>query len=120
MRGRPSRALAGALLLFLAATVAATWPLTARIESGILDIWDAKLNAWIFHWDWYQSFRDPLQLFHANIFHPARWTLAFSENLYGAALFGFPLFWAGASPLLVYNALFLLGMFLSAMAGWAL
>ncbi|HEY7864268.1 MAG TPA: hypothetical protein VIE39_11435, partial [Thermoanaerobaculia bacterium] len=120
MRGRPSPALAGALLLFLAATVAATWPLTARIDSGILDLWDAKLNAWIFHWDWHQTFHDPLRLFHANIFHPARWTLAFSENLYGAAVFGFPMFWAGASPLLVYNTLFLLGMFLSAVAGWAL
>ena len=88
--------------------------------SGLGDLWDAKLNAWIFHWDYHQTFHDPLRLFHANIFHPARYALAFSENLWGAAVFGFPLFAAGASTLFVYNFLFLLGMFLSALAAWAL
>ncbi|HEV8231621.1 MAG TPA: hypothetical protein VGQ75_04685, partial [Thermoanaerobaculia bacterium] len=88
--------------------------------SGLGDLWDAKLNAWIFHWDYHQTFRDPLHLFDGNIFYPARYALAFSENLWGAALFGFPLFAAGASTLFVYNFLFLLGMFLSALAAWAL
>ena len=40
--------------------------------------------------------------------------------MWGAAVFGFPLYAAGASPLFVYNFLFLLGMFLSALAAWAL
>jgi hypothetical protein len=88
--------------------------------SGLGDLWDAKLTAWFFHWDYHQTFRDPLHLFDANIFHPARYALAFSENLFGAAVFGFPLFASGASTLFVYNFLFLLGMFLSAMGGWAL
>lgn len=35
-------------------------------------------------------------------------------------MFGFPLFAAGASTLFVYNFLFLLGMFLSAVGAWAL
>ena len=62
------------------------------------DLFDDKLNAWIFHWDFHQFFRDPLRLFDANIFFPARYTLAFSENIFGAAPFGFPPFaaaWAG-------------------------
>jgi hypothetical protein len=109
-----------AAAVFLAATVLLTWPQTVRMGSGLGDLWDAKLNAWIFHWDYHQTFHDPLHLFHANIFHPARYALAFSENLWGAALFGFPLFASGASTLFVYNFLFLLGMFLSAMAAWAL
>ena len=46
--------------------------------------------------------------------------LAFSENLYGVAVFGFPLLAAGASALVNYNVLLLLGMFLSALAAWAL
>ena len=92
----------------------------ARLSDGLGDVWDAKLNAWIFHWDYHQTFRDPLRLFHANIFHPARYALAFSENLWGAAVFGFPLFAAGASTLFVYNFLFLLGMFFSALAAWEL
>ena len=84
------------------------------------DLWDAKLNAWILNWDFHQTFHDPLHLFDANIFFPATYALAFSENLYGASLFGFPLYAAGASALFVYNVLFLLGMWLSAMAAWAL
>jgi hypothetical protein len=78
------------------------------------------LNAWILNWDFHQTFRDPFHLFDANIFFPARYVLAFSENLFGASLFGFPLYTAGASALFVYNVLFLLGMWLSAMAAWAL
>jgi hypothetical protein len=118
---RPWRTeIAVAGLFYLAVTVLATWPQAARMGSGLGDLWDAKLNAWIFHWDFHQTFRDPLRLFDGNIFHPARYALAFSENLFGAALFGFPFFAAGASTLFVYNLLFLLGMFLSAFAAWAL
>ncbi|HEY6064978.1 MAG TPA: hypothetical protein VIY96_02415, partial [Thermoanaerobaculia bacterium] len=109
-----------AVLFCLVATVLATWPQTPRMGSGLGDLWDAKLNAWIFHWDFHQALRDPIHLFDANIFYPARYALAFSENLFGAALFGFPFFASGASTLFVYNFLFLLGMFLSALAAWAL
>ncbi|MDQ5858207.1 MAG: hypothetical protein M3542_08040, partial [Acidobacteriota bacterium] len=116
-RGREVLLAAG---VFLLATILLTWPQAARIGSGLGDLWDAKLNAWIFHWDYHQTFHDPLRLFHANIFYPAKYTLAFSENLWGAAVFGFPLFASGASTTLVYNFLFLLGMFLSALGAWAL
>jgi hypothetical protein len=112
--------LALAILFYLIATVLATWPQAARMGSGLGDLWDAKLNAWIFHWDFHQVFRDPIHLFDANIFYPARYALAFSENLFGAAVFGFPFFASGASTLFVYNLLFLLGMLLSALAAWAL
>jgi hypothetical protein len=88
--------------------------------SGLPDLWDAKLNAWILNWDYHQTLHDPIHLFDANIFFPATYALAFSENLYGASLFGFPFYAAGASALFVYNLLFLLGMWLSAMAAWAL
>ncbi|HEV2065106.1 MAG TPA: hypothetical protein VGS00_11220, partial [Thermoanaerobaculia bacterium] len=115
-----ARALAAAGVFYAFAAAVFTWPLAARLDSGLPDLWDAKLNAWILHWDFHQTFRDPLRLFDANIFYPARYALAFSENLYGAALFGFPLYAAGASTLFVYNVLFLLGMWLSAMAAWAL
>jgi hypothetical protein len=116
----PARELAAASLFYAFAAAVFTWPLAMRLNSGLPDLWDAKLNAWILHWDFHQTFRNPMHLFDANIFYPARYALAFSENLYGAALFGFPLYAAGASTLFVYNVLFLLGMWLSAMAAWAL
>ena len=109
-----------AALFFLLATIVLTWPIAPRAADGLADIWDAKLNAWILHWDYHQTLRDPIHLFDANIFYPSRYALAFSENLYGAALFGFPLYAAGASTLLTYNVVFLLGMFLSAFAAWFL
>lgn len=108
-----------AVLFFLLATVLFTWPIVARLSDGLADPWDAKLNAWILHWDYHQTFHDPPRLFDANIFYPAKYALAFSEHLYGAALFGFPLYAAGVSTLAAYNFLFLLGMFLSGLAAWA-
>ena len=108
------------MLVFLVATILATWPLVLHISDGLPSLGDPKLNAWILHWDFHQTFRNPCQLFHANIFYPAKYTLAFSENLYGVACFGFPLYAAGCSTLTVHNVLFLLGMFLSALAAWAL
>ncbi len=97
-----------------------TWPQAAHLSNGMTDLWDAKLNLRILDWDIHQTLRDPLELFQLNFFHPARFVLAFSENLYGVALFGFPLVALGASPVVVYNSLLLLGMFLSALAAWAL
>ena len=114
------REIALAAVFFLLATVVLTWPIAPRLSNGLADIWDAKLNAWILHWDFHQVFRDPLHLYDANIFHPDRYALAFSENLFGASLFAFPLYAAGVSTLAAYNVIFLLGMFLSAMAAWAL
>jgi hypothetical protein len=111
---------AGAAGFFLVATIVLTWPIARYAHDGLADMWDAKFTAWVLHWDYHQALHDPLHLFDANIFYPARLTLAFSENLIGAAVLGFPLYAAGASTLTVYNVLFLLGMFLSALGVWAL
>jgi hypothetical protein len=111
---------AGAAAFFLGATIILTWPVAIHFNDGLADLWDAKFCGWVLHWDYHQLFRDPLHLFDANIFYPARDTLAFSENLLGVAVFGFPLLAAGLSTLAVYNLIFLLGMFLSALAAWAL
>ncbi|MEO7157456.1 MAG: hypothetical protein ABI039_07850, partial [Vicinamibacterales bacterium] len=55
-------------------------------------------------------------LFDANIFYPAKDTLAFSEPLIVPALMGAPLAWAGASPVLVHNVVLILGFALTAFA----
>jgi hypothetical protein len=39
--------------------------------------------------------RDPVHLFDANIFYPAKHTLAFSEHLFTLAMMGAPLAWGG-------------------------
>ena len=117
---RPLRETLLAGVFFLAYTVLATWPQAIRLSDGLVDLLDAKLSAWIFHWDYVQTLRDPWNLFQAPILHPAKYVLAFSENLYGVAAFGFPLLAAGGSAVTNYNALLLAGMLLSALSAWAL
>jgi hypothetical protein len=109
-----------AALFFAAATVAMTWPLVTGLPHFLSDPGDPYLNTWILHWDWRAVFHDPLHLFDANIFYPHKLSLAFSENMIGAAVFGFPFYFAGFAPITVYNIVFLLGMFLSGLGAWAL
>jgi len=98
-----------------------TWPLVSgpgtlsRNDNG-----DAMLNEWILAWVAHQLPRAPARLFDANIFHPARDTLAFSEPLIVPALMGAPVRWLGGSPVLLYNVVLLLGYALTALAGYAL
>ena len=117
---RPGRDLALAALFFLGLTVILTWPLALHLGDGLADLFDSKLTARILAWDYEATVRPSHRLFDIPFFFPARYVLAFSENLYGASLFGFPLLAAGASTVLNYNVVFLLGIFLSALAAWAL
>ena len=88
-----------------------TWPLaTAPGTLSRNDNGDAMLNEWIVAWVQHQLPRHPLQLFQANIFYPARDTLAFSEPLIVPAILGSPVRLAGGSPVLVSNLLLLLGL----------
>jgi len=105
-----------ALFLFIALAVAHTWPLAT--SPGTLsrnDNGDTLLIEWSLAWIAHQLPRDPFHLFDANIFYPAKYTLAFSEHLFTLALMGAPLLWLGASPVLVYNLLLLAGFTLT---GW--
>ncbi len=110
-----------ALAFFALLAVIHTWPLAtdpahlSRNENG-----DTQLNTWIVAWIAHQLPRDPLHLFDANIFHPEPQALAFSEPLLVPGLMGAPLHWLGASPVLTYNVLLLLGFTLTAQAGYLL
>ena len=96
-------------LAFLALTLVMTWPWLMHLRDAVTDPGDPYLNAWTMWWDYHQTFHDPLNLFHANIFYPYRYTLAFSEHDYGIALFFFPLFALGLRPLTIHGLAVLLG-----------
>jgi hypothetical protein len=105
-----------ALCLLLA--IVHTWPLaTAPGTLSRNDNGDAQLNEWSMAWVAHQLPRAPARLFNANIFYPARDTLAFSEPLIVPALMGAPLRWLGASPVLVFNIVLIAGFALTAWAG---
>jgi hypothetical protein len=94
-----------------------TWPLvTAPGTHSRNDNGDALLNEWILAWIAHQLPRSPAHLFDANIFYPERDSLAFSEPLIVPALLGAPFRWLGASPVLTFNIVLLLGFALTAWA----
>jgi hypothetical protein len=73
-----------------------------HLRDAVVDPGDPYLISWILWWDYHQTFTNPLSLFHANLFYPLRYTLAFSEHSYGIAMFFFPLYALGARPLTVH------------------
>ena len=111
------RSLLVAAAIFLVLAVIQTWPLA--INPGQLsrnDNTDTMLNEWAIAWIAHQIVRDPINLFDANIFHPHRYTLAYSEPLILPGLIGAPLRWLGASPALTYNLLLLIGFVVTGLA----
>jgi hypothetical protein len=96
-------------LVFCLFTAVLTWPYVTCLRDAVVDAGDPYLVSWILWWDFHQTFTDPLHLFHANLFYPLRYTLAFSEHSYGISLLFFPLYALGARPLTVYAVALFLG-----------
>lgn len=108
-----------ALALCVALALVHTWPLvTAPSALSRTDSADGLLNQWILAWNAHALVRQPLALFHANIFHPEPRTLAFSEHLLPQTVFSAPIAWLGGSPVLAYNVTLWAGLALSAWAMW--
>ncbi|HWS89134.1 MAG TPA: hypothetical protein VN282_19335 [Pyrinomonadaceae bacterium] len=107
-RARPVRESA-VLLAFCLLTALMTWPWVRHLRGAVADAGDPYMIAWALWWDYHQTFNDPLNLFHANVFYPYRYTLAFSEHDYGISLLFFPLFALGVRPLTVHSVATFLG-----------
>ena len=107
-------------MLFLAATLALTFPDISRLGSHTPgDYGDAYFNHWLLRWDVHALLTSPFGLFDANIFWPARDTLAYSDTLLAVA----PL--AGVlrvliGPVLAFNVLYLSTWMLSLGATYVL
>ncbi|MBI4011726.1 MAG: hypothetical protein HY359_05415, partial [Candidatus Rokubacteria bacterium] len=80
-----------------------TWPLLPRLGTAVSDPGDPLLHAWILAWDLHALATRPLGLFDANIFHPHRWTLAFSDHLLGLVPLAAPVALADGGPVLAHN-----------------
>ncbi len=88
---------------FLVLTSIITWPWILQLRDGVPDYGDPYSISYFIWWDYHQTFSDPLNLFHATIFYPYRYSLAFGEYDYGVSLLFFPLFALGIRPLTIYN-----------------
>jgi hypothetical protein len=96
--------------IFVLLTIAFTWPLAPNLDRAVSDPGDPLINIWILDWDWWATLHQPLSLFHANAFHPAKYSLAYSENLYGVAVLLFPLRAIGVGPVVAYNIAMIAGI----------
>jgi hypothetical protein len=95
-------------VLLAGLTCAYTWPLPAYATSAVAhDRGDPLLVTWIL---WWTSHTVPLTnaWWNAPAFYPSAGVLAFSENLLSLAPITAPIIHATGSPLLAYNAAFLL------------
>jgi hypothetical protein len=99
-----------AAAIFVVLALAMTWPLAPNLGRAAADPGDPLINIWILDWDWWATLHQPLSLFHANVFHPAQYSLAYSENLYGVAVLLFPLRAAGVGPVAAYNVALIAGI----------
>lgn len=105
---------------FVALAMVMTWPLVMVLPHALAFPGDPYINTWILDWDWYTTFHHPLSLFDANVFYPARYSLAYSENLFGIALPLFPLRALGVGPITAYNVALLAGFALSGFGAYLL
>lgn len=100
-----------AAALYLAATLAWTWPLAPNIATSIAwDLGDPMLVAWVMGWvnDSVLALARGdlarfLALWDTPIFHPQPLTLAYSEHMIPQALFVLPLHAATGNVILGYN-----------------
>ena len=112
-------AAAGALL----ATLVMTWPLAAGFDSlGKVRSTDADgmYAVWNVTWVARTLTSAPAQLFDANIFHPHRLALAFSELNLVAGVVGIPAWLATRSPYATYNSALVFAFASSAVGAWLL
>jgi hypothetical protein len=102
-----------------ALTIVATWPQILH-PAGVPDHRDAWFNMWRLAWVAHQLPRDPLHLFDANIHHPERGTLAYSDATVVQGLLASPLLWAGIPTPYVHTALVLFSFVFAGVGAWAL
>ena len=74
---------ASALAIFVLLAIVHTWPLASNpAHLSRNDNADIVLNEWTLAWVIHEAIHDPRHLFDANIFHPERFTLAYSEAMF--------------------------------------
>jgi len=115
-----SRGAVEATLVVLAATaltIVATYPVAFHLDQlGRINTDDGRFSIWTVAWVAHKLTTQPTEVFHANIFYPHRYALAFSEANLGAGLMGSPVWLATKNPYTTHNVVFL-ATFVIAFAG---
>jgi len=99
---------AGAVL-----AVVMTWPLAtdlAHLGRTLPNDADGQFSIWNIAWVARTIVADPIHLFDANIFHPHKLTLAYSEANILPGIIGAPAWWLTGNPWLTLNVVLLFGL----------
>ena len=97
-----------------------TWPQVLYMGTRVGAHDDPLFSIWRLAWVAHALATDPARLLDANIFHPARHTLTFSDAMMLEGALAAPMFWIGASPIFIYNVLLLGGIAASGLAMFVL
>ena len=120
-RSRGSQGSWAAAALYVALTFLLAYPLSVTAHRTLpADDPDGHLFMWTLAWDAHAFVHQPLSIFDANIFHPNRNSLAYSENLIGSAIFVAPVLWLTANPVLAVNIVSLLSCVLCGLGAYVL
>src|SRR5688572_17819180 len=119
-------------IIALALTLFMTWPLAGGLGSlgrtgvgpnadpGFGTNGDGMFSLWNVAWVARTIVADPANLFQANIFHPHRSALAYSEANLLAGLVGVPAWWTSKNPYTTLNVAILFGFVTAWYCMWLL
>ena len=112
----------GRLVLGALLAVAMTWPMARKFDrSARLNFGDGEWSVWSVTWVAHALTTQPTALFQANIFHPDRDTLAYSEANVVTGALGVPFHLAtGGNPYATHNGAILTALTLAFVFAWAL
>jgi hypothetical protein len=122
---RWGRWLLAAGLLYSIYTIAFTWPLGIELNDHLraatfIGRIDFNLHLWTLAWISHAVVTDPLHIFDANIFYPARLTLAGSDHLFGTLPVAGPVYWLTGNPVTTLNVVVLSSFPLAGLAAFVL
>jgi len=107
--------------LALVTTAALTYPLAFRLgHGGRVDSWDGLFSIWNIAWVARTVVAEPSSLFHANIFHPHTYTLAFSEANLVAGVLAAPAYWLTGNIYAAHNSAVLISFVLAFVGAYLL
>jgi hypothetical protein len=93
----------GAFLLYVLLAVASFYPQSVRPRDTVAYTGDSLESVYIVAWNVHQLFRAPVHLFEANVLHPQRRALAFTDHRLLPSIAVAPLVWLTGNPVLAYN-----------------
>jgi hypothetical protein len=110
----------GRLVLGVLLAAAMTWPMAGKFDRAArLNFGDGEWSVWNVNWVAHALTTNPASLFQANIFHPDRDTLAYSEANVVTGALGAPFHLAtGGNPYATHNGAILTGLVLSFVFAW--